>query len=185
MHSEGKRERAAQLLAQGNLTFAQIAEDLEIAVRTLHNWRAKPDFEASVQDCRKKLEDQLWKIGIANPTRRLQDINEQWEGLKCIRNARAREPKAQEVPGGDSGLLTFSLRAFGDRVVRIPSVDGVLLAQSRALRDEARRETEGIRRRTDPAATHEDAPDLRQLSDEDFNRLRKVVADLTQQKKAA
>lgn len=52
-------ETALQLVFEGQLTQAKIAEECHIAARTLRDWIAHPDFQAKLQEKRDALEREL------------------------------------------------------------------------------------------------------------------------------
>jgi len=47
-NNDEKRSRAIELLAQGTMSYTQIAEDINVNVLTLRRWRAEPEFASDV-----------------------------------------------------------------------------------------------------------------------------------------
>lgn len=99
-----KRDQAAMLVAQDELTDAQIAADLGIARMTLARWKSAPEFQARVREHVKSWSEHVRQTGIAVRERRLAPLNDRWQRLMRLVEARAAAMK-DEVPGGDTGLL--------------------------------------------------------------------------------
>lgn len=68
-------ERAALLTAEDTLTDEQIAADVGISRKTLHNWRSRPDFLAEVRAQREAFRARIMAEGFADKARRIKALN--------------------------------------------------------------------------------------------------------------
>jgi len=68
-------ERAALLTAEDALTDEQIAADVGISRKTLHNWRARPAFSAEVRAQREAFRARIMAEGFADKARRIKALN--------------------------------------------------------------------------------------------------------------
>lgn len=102
-HWSGKTEQAAMLVAQDTLTDKQIASECGIAERTLERWKLRSEFSARVQEHRDAFREQIRAEGIANRQNRVDALNDRWERMQRVLDARADE--LADVPGGNTGIL--------------------------------------------------------------------------------
>lgn len=88
-------ERAAQLIADADLTFGEIAEELDISPRTLWNWRQQPEFAAKIEEHLEAFRVEVRRLGLAVRERRIKALNTRWKRLQ----------EQAEVLTGDLGIL--------------------------------------------------------------------------------
>lgn len=91
------------LVAQDTLTDKQIASECGIAERTLERWKLRSEFSARVQEHRDAFREQIRAEGIANRQNRVDALNDRWERMQRVLDARADE--LADVPGGNTGIL--------------------------------------------------------------------------------
>jgi hypothetical protein len=140
-------ERAALLVAEGDLSYPAIADRLGVARMTLWRWRQAPEFRARVAEHLAEIREDVRRCGVADRHRRVAAYNARWSKLNGVIEARAKDPAMQGVPGGATGLLVRKVRrlaveADGDdrkrtREVEEFVVDGVLLRELRELEKQA------------------------------------------------
>lgn len=70
-----REERAALLTAEDALTDEQIAADVGISRKTLHNWRARATFIAEVRAQREAFRARIMAEGFADKARRVKALN--------------------------------------------------------------------------------------------------------------
>jgi transposase-like protein len=104
------KTKAAQLLAERNLTYIQIAEICDVSRESLFQWRQQPDFIARVNDLKNELKKQILSLGIANRFKRIERQNDTWNRLQSIIKEREADPSFQIGPGGGSGVMVRSVK---------------------------------------------------------------------------
>lgn len=104
-------EKAAQLIADGQLSLGQIAEEVGVDRRTLWNWRQIPAFAARVEEHLDEFRDEVLRRGIAVRERRVKALNHRWNQMQALINARAEA--MADVPGGSTGLLAHDVKGIG------------------------------------------------------------------------
>jgi hypothetical protein len=141
----GARIEAAQLLAEGRLAEAAIAERVGCDRKTLWRWRQDPAFAGRVAEIVGQLGAEALRRGLAVRTQRLAAINDRWERMRLVLEARADDPDLADVPGGTTGLLvkTVTFRGSGDNVEKTveAEVDVALLREIREAEKQAAQET--------------------------------------------
>lgn len=137
-------ERAAQLLAAGELTTVEICEQLKICRTTLWNWRQYADFAARVEQHQEEIRVEVRRRGIGLLERRVASLDDRWSRLHRVITARAEDPEMQGVPGGDTGLLVRKVKKIGSgddaEIVNEYAVDTGLLAELREHEKQAAQE---------------------------------------------
>lgn len=108
-----QRIQAAQLLAEDELTDAEIAAKVGIGARQLYEWKARSEFAARVDSIVAALGDRLKRYAIARKSRRLAWLNDRRERLQQVIDERAAHPDMQDAPGGKTGLLVRRQRMLG------------------------------------------------------------------------
>lgn len=119
-----KRERAALLLAEDELTDETIAASVKIHRATLDRWKHDPDFAALVGDARGKIIADALKLPIARKHKRVEALNTLHESYWQIKNQRAAAYAALLPDTPD----TVVMREFGHAVPEW-ATSGMLLAQ--------------------------------------------------------
>ncbi len=104
----GRREEAALLVAQDDLTNEEIAARLGVTRRSLQVWKEAPEFAARVRELVTAMAEAVKGQGIAERQNRVAALNDRWEKLHGVIAARAKEMAG--VPGGDTGLLVREVR---------------------------------------------------------------------------
>jgi hypothetical protein len=137
-------DRAAQLIAEGDLTLAQIGESVGRDQRTLWNWRQHPEFVARIDEHLAIFRDEVRRRGIAVRERRINALNDRWLRLHSVIEQRAADPAMAAVPGGATGLLVHDVKGIGSgesaRVVDLYEVDVGLLRELREHERQAAQE---------------------------------------------
>lgn len=155
------KQRAALLAAKGALTEPEIAATCKISERTLRYWKRQPEFRAEVSRHQKELRAKLdaWRdriadIDIADRSKRLARLDADQKALDQIRAERAVHPDLSRLPGGKTGLIVISgaktvkvkrkdangREVAQEHVLMLQETDTGLLAESRALSEQAARE---------------------------------------------
>jgi hypothetical protein len=139
-----ERRTAALLLAEGNLTDAQIATQAGVCRQTIWNWKQIPEFTETIEGYLEEFRQEVRRRGLASRDRRIRALNERWSRLQRIIEERADDPKMAGVPGGTTGLLLHNVKAVGAgekaKVVDLYEVDTGLLKELRELEKQAAQE---------------------------------------------
>ena len=106
-------ERAALLIAQANLNKAQIAEQIGVDERTLRRWLERADFRAKVDETAAEIAAEVRRIGIATITGRVRALNDRWNRMQRVIEARADDPGMAKAPGGSTGLMVHKIKSIG------------------------------------------------------------------------
>lgn len=132
-----ERFLAAQLVADGDLTYPQIAERAGVTRETLLNWRKRPEFASRVEELREDFRQAVKSRGIAIKEKRVESQNSRWRKIHQIINERAVDPAMQGVPGGQTGFVVRQLKSIGSgentQIVAEYPVDVALLKELREL----------------------------------------------------
>lgn len=135
----GRRERAAERIAEDRLTDEQIAAEAGVSRQTLHDWRRHPDFAARVAETVAKTRASVLASGIADKAERIKLYQDITDRLRTVAAERAADPTMADIPGGRTGMLVRGYKSIGSgesaRQIEEYSVDGVL---ARELRDYAK-----------------------------------------------
>jgi hypothetical protein len=181
-----KSRMAAELVAEDELTDAEIAEKVGIGVRTLYRWKRAPAFVAEVDTLVEDFRRVVTRCAVARLDRRVAALNDLWNGLFEIIEARAADPAMADVPGGTTGLLVRRVKAVGraDDSQRIETyeLDHRLLAQIRAVEKQAAQELGQWTERASPEQNvtrqQSDNCDLSVLTDDELETLTRIMAKL-------
>lgn len=101
----GKREQAAQLAAEDELSDAEIAECCRIDRRTLSRWRWQSKFRGRIEEYRERRRQACDSYGISAKWRRLKALDDRVRGFNRIIVERGASPEMRKAPGGRTGLL--------------------------------------------------------------------------------
>lgn len=104
------RDHAALLVADDAQSDDEIAAALQIARATLALWKRHPDFTVRVEHHREVQRQAIEAKGIADKQNRIRAMNRRSEKLWQVIEARAKDPTMANVPGGDTGLMTRSVK---------------------------------------------------------------------------
>lgn len=91
----GSSERAAELIADGQLTLNEIAEEIDVDRKTLWNWRQQAEFTARIEEHLEAFRVEVRRLGLAVRERRIKALNTRWRKL---------QEQADSLPG-DMGIL--------------------------------------------------------------------------------
>jgi hypothetical protein len=185
------REKAAALLADGELTDREIAAEVGVDRPTLWRWRQHPDFAARVRETVEKAGEEMARHAIALKNRRLRAYDRRWRALHEIIAERAADPAMQGVPGGRTGLLVRRVKVIGAgesaREVEEYEVDTALLKELRELEKQVAVEAgqwatkSEVRGAAASVSVIPDLPQLLALPAEEMLRLHRETLGLPEQ----
>lgn len=134
-----KRDHAAILLAEDQLSDEVIAAKVGIDRRTLTRWKEHPEFKARICANVEQLRASAFSEGVADKTNRLRALNDRWKRMNHLLRIREEETSA-DVTGADTGLLVRREKEtkYGTNVEF--EVDTGLLAEIRAVEQQAAKE---------------------------------------------
>lgn len=132
-----EQARAAQLVADGDFTFPQIAEQIGISRQSLLAWRKRPEFIQRVAEIREDYRQAIRQRGVAILEKRVEAQNDRWRRMQRVIQERAEAPEMENVPGGKTGLMIRRLKMLGTgenaTVVEEFEVDTGLLREIREV----------------------------------------------------
>lgn len=133
-----RRERAAWLLAEDELTDEQIAADCGIARATLATWKRHPDFNERVAENVAKLGANIAGIAIARRRNRVLRLQDMIDRLERVIHARAL---AADTAEEQTGLIVSKphFNVFGEES-REYKFDAALVREYRATLEMAAKE---------------------------------------------
>lgn len=139
-----KQERAAVLSAEDELSNGDIGRQCGVGRTTIVRWKAEPHFAAAVAAHIDRLSTEFQQFHIARREKRIAALDDRWQRLRQVVEARAADPEMADVPGGASGLLirTYKLAGTGPDAQLVPeyTVDTGLLREARAHEQQAAQE---------------------------------------------
>lgn len=128
---------AAYLVAEGDLTYPQIAERVGTTRQTLLAWRQRPEFIRRVEAIRQEYRAAVRERGIAILEKRVEAQNNRWRKLQRIIDERGNDETHANVPGWTTGLLVHDVKMIGSgpaaMAVDLFAVDAALLKEMREL----------------------------------------------------
>jgi transposase-like protein len=102
------REQAAQLVATGRFTVAEIAQKCSVSERTVFNWQKNERFVARVKALVDAYAESASKIGLAVRANRILELQKHYNRLdEMVENRRART-EFSFVPDYDSGFIVVT-----------------------------------------------------------------------------
>lgn len=128
------RIRAAQLVAEGELTDLQIAESLAVSRQSITRWKAEPMFRDRVNEIVIDLAEALAAKGIRLRENRLRNLQTRVDKMMALIEARALD--LAEVTGGETGLLVRDYKHGGT----VYKFDAALLREMREHEKQAAQE---------------------------------------------
>lgn len=132
------RVLTAQLIAEGELTYAQIAVRVKKSEGWLFEQKRLPWFKARIASLVEELAEDARRIGIANQRTRLLAQNERWLAMHQVISERATHQRTEAEPGGSTGLLMEELK--GPFATPVYLIDTGLLSELRALEAQVAKE---------------------------------------------
>ena len=161
-----REEQAAQLLAEGRYQYREIAENIGITLKTLHNWRKDPAFAERVEKISSEFAARALKRAVAKREYRVNTLSNLHSKLLTVIEERAIAPGMDEVPGGKTGLLVRSPIMSGGKVVGVEyAVDTALIKEIRGIQEQVAKELGQLVER------HETKISLRDMTDEQLAAL--------------
>ena len=130
MHA--RKEEAARLIAEDDLTDEQIAQRVGITDRQLRNWKQEPDFAAAVNAHILLIRDQILSRGFARVEKRVQLLDKNVRRLEAIVEAQKSNPDVQDHPAADTGLIFYKETPTRTGMAEEFFVHTTLLAEQRA-----------------------------------------------------
>jgi hypothetical protein len=100
-----KREEAALLTAQDELTVEEVAKRLGMSRPCLCAWRKTTEFMHRVDEERLRITAAIRKHGIAVPEMRVRALQDRWRRMMRVIEERGADPLMANVPGGSTGML--------------------------------------------------------------------------------
>ena len=134
-----KRIKAAQLLGEGVLSDEKIAAECGITRMQIWRWRKSPEFQARVNEIAAELAAVIRKRGIASAVNRIKALNDRWDRMTRVIEARAVDMKG-EIAGGDTGLMVRQIKISGQQSCYEYAVDTGLLRELREHEKQAAQE---------------------------------------------
>lgn len=133
------KTRAAVLVAEDDISDAEIAAGAGVTKQTLYNWKANPAFQARVDDHLREIDRAMMRHAIARRHQRIAKMQRVLERIEQVIDERGEEYRG--VAGGESGLIVgkpiFSHR--GDLEYEY-KFDRALVAEYRALMEQSAKE---------------------------------------------
>src|SRR5687767_354068 len=107
-----KQEKVAAAVAADELTDEQISAKFKIGRKTLHRWKALPQFAALVAEIVEAARVAVRQKTIANKEHRVDALIDRDRRMQQVITERAEwyEQNKAGVPGGKSGLLVSSIK---------------------------------------------------------------------------
>lgn len=139
-----ERRLAAQLLADGNLTDAEIAEQVGVDRTTVWRWKQDPEFAEVIEGHLEVFRQEVRRRGLASRERRIKALNDRWNRLQRVIEERADDPRHAHVPGWKTGLMVHDVKNVGGgenaTMVDLYEVDTGLLKELREHEKQAAQE---------------------------------------------
>ena len=139
-----KSIEAAKLIANGELTFGEIAAQVGVTPQGLWLWRKHPEFAAKVDEHIEEIRIALSRRAISFVERRVASLNTRWLKLHRVIEERSADPVMATAAGGSTGLLVRTEKALGGgefaRIVDEFAVDTGLLKELREIEAQAAKE---------------------------------------------
>jgi hypothetical protein len=157
-----KATEAVQLVADDRLSDEQIAAQVGVVRKTLHNWRQHPEFAARVAEIVEAARAEALRCGVAVKAERIRGYQDRYQRMRALLDARAAMGqrlvaatqgdsdadrylrslfgKGELPPGLETGLLVKTVKVVGKVTEEEWSVDTGLLAEMRATEKQAAQE---------------------------------------------
>lgn len=108
-----RKEQAAVLLAEDELTDQEIAQRLGIGRTTLFSWKSHAEFTARLAEVSQTIGNVTMRRAIAKKARRVSALNDRWNKLHKVIEERAADPTLADIPGGKTGLIVRQTKGIG------------------------------------------------------------------------
>ncbi len=130
-----KQARAAALLAEDELTDAEIAAEAGVTDRTLRRWKEQPEFLDAITEHTQRVQSAMLRLDIAKRHKRVKVLNDLHSKQLDLMEARAQQYAG--IPGGDTGLIVRQLKVTSEGVVEEFVFDRALVSEIRAVQEQA------------------------------------------------
>jgi transcriptional regulator with XRE-family HTH domain len=136
-----RRERAAFLLAEDELTDEQIAAECGVTRQTLATWKRRGEFRDRMSEHVKALESAIVHIGVTRKRNRIARLQRVVDRLEALIEARAAD-REYNAPGQDTGLVVSKpiFSAKGDALEYEHKFDAALVREYRATLEQVAKE---------------------------------------------
>lgn len=139
-----QRIKAAELLAEDELTDKAIAAAVGISDRQLRTWKHHPEFDAEVARRASELERAMQRYAIAKRRKRVERYDRDYAATIALQESLAADPEWQHIPGWSTGLLTHTTKVIGtgngQQTIEEFSFNVALLRERRAIMEQAAKE---------------------------------------------
>jgi hypothetical protein len=137
-----RKEEAALLLSQDELTIAAIAEKVGVSKQGISLWRAHPEFLARIDAHIAEFRARVRRRGIAIIENRVAHLQRRHDLMNKIIEERGIALK--DIPGGSTGLLVHNVKSIGSgetaERVDLYELDAALLSELRQHEKQAAQE---------------------------------------------
>ena len=99
---------AAQLVADGELSFNAIAQAVGTSHVTLRKWRREDEFAGRVAELRGEYRELVRRRGIADREKRIDALADRHRRMCQVMAERAADPRMASIPGGRTGLVVIT-----------------------------------------------------------------------------
>jgi hypothetical protein len=148
------KRRAAQLLAEGKLTVAEVARKAKVNPKTLWDWRQELEFATYLQEMEAQYAAVAERFSIGRVAKRVEVLDANWRDMQRLKKERGKSEKMRDVPGGKTGLLVHDVKAVGagdhTQIVDVYRFDAALVKE---IRETAREAAEELGQRKDDRDT--------------------------------
>lgn len=185
-----RRERAARLVAEDELSDIKIAEAVGVYVRSLERWKTHAEFRARVAEYLAEIRAAILAEGIAVRENRVKALNERWDKMHQVITERAEDPELQDIAGGKTGLLVHNVKGVGKgedfQLIDLYEVDTGLLKELREHEKQSAQEVgqwaekREVTGKDGEALTVKHTLDLASLNDEELNLLERLIGKSAQ-----
>lgn len=136
--------QAAILFAENSLTQEGIAAKVGKSCRQLHRWMARLEFRAKIDEVSKKIEDTIFRQGIAKKAARLAALDKRHRLMSQLIESRSADLSMSTVAGGSTGLLAHDVKSIGSgenaEKVHVYEFDAALVKEMREHEKQAAQE---------------------------------------------
>lgn len=139
-----KRSTAALLVAEDELTQAEIAVQAGVSPKTIERWKKTKKFAERVAQIEKAVAKRILARGIARRDKRVRALDDRWERMKALLAARQADPALRGIPGGTTGLIVHDVKGVGKgddfQLIDTYSFDASLVKEMREHEKQAAQE---------------------------------------------
>ena len=114
-----KKERAAVLVAEDELTDEEIAAAVGVTRKTIHNWKQLPEFADAVDEHVREIQSGMMRLAIAKKYKRVARLNEMEQRLWQIVEERASDYAAKAMEAIEDDAFSFDDNGESDGIARV------------------------------------------------------------------